>query len=135
MQDRLNDIITNFAGNRDVYYRTQLQEYHTDINYITHASLYDNKLLPDQNDEVSEHTTVNGTGSHRHGLTNGVAKAEPIQKLGRHAAKFIQDVNDAVEQRDADLVTLAVSLHGWCIREIASSQADCASVQSQFRDP
>ena len=114
LQDRLNEITTNFAGNRDTQYRKQLQQYQADINYVTAAQLYDNKPLPEPGEDDVDLAGPNGSGTHRvphgaqPGLANGTNKSDLSLKLGRHATNFVQQVNDAMEQRDADLVTLVV---------------------------
>lgn len=110
LQDRLNDIISNFSNNRDLYYRKQLQQYQTDIHFVSNAALYDNQPLLEPGEEEQDGATRNSARPSRLGLSNGSAKIDSYPKLGRQATSFIEEVNDAMEQRDADLVTLAVGM-------------------------
>ena len=96
MADRLTEISNNFAANRDALYRQQLQTYQADINFIQSANPYENKLLEDPTQDQLD------------GVLNGGARIEPPFKTGRYSAKFVQEINDAMEKRDVDLTTLAV---------------------------
>ena len=111
LQDRYNEIVGNFAANRDAHYRKQLQQYQTDISYIMGAHLYDKLPLPEPGEQDVEQPQANGGRGHRQShqeLTNGATRSESTPKLGKHATYFTYDAINAVEQRDADLVTLAV---------------------------
>lgn len=112
MSDRLADLSTTFAENRDAIYRKQLQVFQADIHYINSAALYSNKCLEEYGDEQTQDGNVSAAASIHGGLrtiqqaqSNG---ASATLKTGRHTASFIEDVNDAMEQRDADLLTIAV---------------------------
>ncbi len=111
LQDRLADICLNFAENRDANYRKQLQQYHADINFIHNAQLYENKPLPEPGEEEEDVTFINGAASVRQqhsSHANGNVRHETQPKTGRHAARFINEVNDTMEQRDVDLTASAV---------------------------
>ena len=96
LQDRLNEIVASFTSNRDVHCRKQMHQYHNDSNYINSAALYQNKPLEEPGED----------GEPRWRLW--LQKLTTAVRLGRYATGFIQDVNDALEQRDADLAALAV---------------------------
>lgn len=51
LQDRYNEIVTSFTGNRDVHYRKQLHQYQSDVSYINTAPLYENKPLLEPGEE------------------------------------------------------------------------------------
>ena len=115
MENRLADINNSFADNRDHLYRKQLQALQADMNYIQAARLYDNAPLDEVGDEVLEETNTSAaastTGSLRNAhqaYLNGHTRLEVPYKTGRQTAEFIQEINDAMEQRDADLTTLVV---------------------------
>ena len=112
IQDRLAEISLNFAENRDANYRKQLQQYQADINFINNAQLYDNKPLLEPGEDDGD-TAVNGAAGMRQqppGLVNGNARHEPQSKTGRYAARFVHEVNDAMEQRDVNLTANVVCL-------------------------
>jgi hypothetical protein len=115
MADKLAEISNNFAANRDAIYRQQLQAYQADINFIQSANLYDNKPLDDPADDLLEEAVGSAAastqGSLRHSqqvLSNGGGRIEPTFKTGKYASKYVQEINNAMEQRDVDLTTLAV---------------------------
>ena len=115
MADKLTEISNNFAANRDAIYRQQLQAYQADINFIQSASPYDNKPLDDPADDPLEEAigsaAASTQGSLRHSqqvFSNGGGRIEPTFKTGKYASKYVQEINNAMEQRDVDLTTLAV---------------------------
>jgi len=115
MMDRLTRISHDFAENRDLYYRKQSAQYQADMSYINNAKLYDNVTLNDIEDDGFDDLVLSAApstqGSLRqgqHGTTVGGAGLMAPFRPSKHTARFIQDVNDAIEQKDADLVTCAV---------------------------
>lgn len=116
--DRLAQISTEFAENREVYYRKQVNQYQVDMHYINNAKLYDNAILDDFEDDGFDDLDVSAApstqGSLRHGQQghlNGNARLPGPFRPNKHATKFIQEINDATEQKDADLATFAVRSH------------------------
>ena len=115
MENRLAEISTSFAENRDHLYRKQLQILQTDMSYIQNARLYDNMPLDEIGDEGSEEIDTSAAASTADSLRNaqqaymnGHAKLEAPHKVGPQTAAFIEEINDAMEQRDADLTALVV---------------------------
>ena len=111
LQDRLAEISQNFAENRDANYRKQLQQYQVDINFINNAQLYGDKPLLEPGEDDGDEVGVNGAVGTRHqqpGLVNGNARLEAPPKTGRYAVRFVQEINDAMEERDANLTATAV---------------------------
>ncbi len=115
MESRLAEISTSFAENRDHLYRKQLQVLQADMNYIQAARLYDNMPLDEIGDEGLEETNTSAAASTAGSLRNahqaylnGHTRLEVPLKTGPQTAEFIQEINDAIEQRDADLTTIVV---------------------------
>ena len=113
MTDRLAEISNNFAENRDALYRERLRKYQIDIVYINNAQLYDNKAL-DENPSFEDPNTSAAAS------TQGSVRTAQLQSIGngsipttnspgKHAATFIHEVNDALEEKDARLVEVTVS--------------------------
>lgn len=115
MENRLAEISNSFAENRDILYRKQLQTLQADMTYIQAARLYDNTPLDEIGDEGPEETITSAAGSTVGSLRNthqaylnGHTRLEVPYKTGPQTAQFIQEINDVMEQRDADLTTLVV---------------------------
>ena len=115
MENRLAEMRTSFAENRDIIYRQQLQALQADMNYIQAANLYDKMPLDEVPDEGSDEPNTSAAASISDSLrnaqqahVNGHARHELPYKTGRQTAEFIQETNDAVEQKDAELAKLAV---------------------------
>ncbi len=116
MENRLAEISNTFAENRDHLYRKQLQALQADMNYIQAARLYDNVPLDEIGDEALEEINTSAAASTTDSLRNaqqahlnGHTRLEAPYKTGPQTAEFIQEINDAMEQRDADLTTIVVS--------------------------
>ncbi len=113
LTDRLRDISANFANNRDFYYRQQLQTYQVAMNYINVANPYENKPLDDLGDDIIQNISDTVSGNTQGGQRAGQAGSQPRfrapPRSSKWAATFIQEVNDAMEERDTQLTLLAVS--------------------------
>lgn len=110
MEDRLAQITNDFTRDRDLIYRKQLQAFQLDIDYIRRASPYAETPLDDMGGDSNEDFTNSATASSSGKLggqtyINGNAVSG---RIGPNAAKFAQEINDTMEQRDADLTTVAV---------------------------
>ena len=115
MENRLAEISSSFAENRDHIYRKQLQALQADMNYIQAARLYDNVPLDEIGDEGPEEATTSAAGSAAGSFRNAPQahlpnhrRLETTHRTGPRTAEFIQEINDAMEQRDADLTTIVV---------------------------
>ena len=115
MENRLAEISSSFAENRDPLYRKQMSGLQVDMNYIQSAALYDNLPLDEIGDEgpeeINASAAVSTEGSLRNtqqAYVNGNTRLEGPFKTGPQTAEFIQEINDAMEQRDADLTALVV---------------------------
>ena len=111
--ERLNDINASFNVNREAYSRIQLNSLSRDMNYISRADLYQPKPLDDSADEIYAATTAS-TADNNHisirsgGAINGLTDGEPRAGTGKWSAIFIQEINNAMEERDAQLTETAV---------------------------
>ncbi|KAL8848388.1 MAG: hypothetical protein Q9221_006587 [Calogaya cf. arnoldii] len=115
--ERLQDIENNFAGNRDFYCRQQLQALNRDANIITCAAPYRNQPLDELNVALDpdENLPVSGNRGHQNGEIMGNGERQP--KAGKWARGFIEQVNNAMEDRDTQL-SLIVDRHNFRIREL-----------------
>ncbi|KAI4194372.1 MAG: hypothetical protein LQ350_007811 [Teloschistes chrysophthalmus] len=91
MAERLRDISTNFAENREYHYRRQLQALQRDLSFITHAEPYRDQPLEEILDDFGP---------------DGGNDAQP--RAGKWARKFIEELNNAMEDRDAQLCLVVV---------------------------
>ena len=107
LADRLSEMMASFSDNRDSHYRAQLAALQADINLILKADPYANKPLADDGEEASELITQI--------MGNNVPSApsagtDYIAQVGKHYARFVEAVNDAMEERDYNLTMLWVRL-------------------------
>lgn len=108
MLDRLQEISSNFAENRDYHYRRQLQTLQCDLNLITHAEPYRNQPLDEVVDDADDEAALSAAGTRgQYGPTVGANERQP--KVGKWGRRFIEDVNNAMEDRDAQLSLVVVS--------------------------
>ena len=102
IESRVKDIAASLSANRDVNLRTQLNSIQRDIVFVTRAELYVGTRLKDHpEDLVAEVASVNAMGL--------PLEAEPTKyPLGRHAVKFVERVNNAMDERDGNIANLQV---------------------------
>lgn len=120
LSERLNDLTNHFARNRDTHYRKQLQSLQIDMNLIIRADLYQDHPLEDHADDIAEliSSTVGGNiqtcgqGGQRR------PENEAAPHAGKWYHKFVEEINDAQENRDAQLTLLEVS---FCMSVYTSS--------------
>lgn len=93
--EKFHEISMNFAENRDQHWRKQHQELQRDLNFITSAEPYQNEPLDEDWEDVEGKTSIPGD-----------EKALPPGKWSR---RFVEEVNNAMEDRDAQLTLVAVS--------------------------
>ncbi|KZF25290.1 hypothetical protein L228DRAFT_280542 [Xylona heveae TC161] len=103
LSERLNELTAAFAQNRDTHYRQQLQALQVDMNLIMRANPYSEAPLDDMGDDIAEVVSAAlGGGSNGQWRLDGDAAA----LSGRWYSKFTDEVNDAMEDRDANLTML-----------------------------
>ncbi|KAI9791222.1 MAG: hypothetical protein M1816_004214 [Peltula sp. TS41687] len=101
LAEKLQDLTTAFSQNRDSYYRQQLQALQADMTLITRADPYQQQPLEDSPDEIT--ALIDGLIS---GNPHPPATGELANLSGMRYARFVQNVNSALEERDAKLTTL-----------------------------
>jgi hypothetical protein len=99
LAERLEVMTKEFAQNRDVHYREQLQAIQIDMNLIMEANAHGDEPLKSSAEEIEKLVEDN--------VRSGRRAAGPIAppRAGRIYADFSKEVNDAMEDRDAALST------------------------------
>ncbi|KAF2704413.1 hypothetical protein K504DRAFT_416261 [Pleomassaria siparia CBS 279.74] len=103
LAEKLSEMMASFSDNRDSHYRAQLAALQADISLILKADPYSNKPLDDDGEEASELITQI--------MGNNIPSApsagtDYIAQVGKHYARFVEAVNDALEERDYNLTML-----------------------------
>lgn len=111
--ERLEEISSNFALHRDDYYRKQLQTLQFDINYINRAQPYENAPLNDLHSDIFNEmiSSVTANTGETHRASAGGSRMPDMEvppRAGIWASKYTQEINDAMEERDAQLTLVAV---------------------------
>lgn len=101
IEHRLKDISTSFTTNRDFHLRNQLASITRDIIYIASANPYENAPLDDGADDLSANASLV--------MSTASSTVDDRLPLGKFALQFVNDVNDAMEDKDANLTGLHVS--------------------------
>lgn len=102
LQERLQDLTASFSQNRDAQFRQQLHALQCDMTLINNADPYALGPLPDSADDVAR--LVEGT------VGGGLFGREMASLSGMWYARFVQEVNQVKEEKDAELAMLAVCL-------------------------
>ena len=108
--ERLNDISQSFNANREAYSKMQLSALTRDIQYIQRADIYHHPLddLTDEVDTTGNSTSDNAHPGLRGEVSNGSLTNEPRAGWGKWRARFVQEINNAMEERDVQLTEVAV---------------------------
>jgi len=101
VEQRIKEISDTFAAQRESHLRNQLNALHRDIQFVNRAEVYTNKPLDEIADDVFSDIAS------QQGSVDGESKAPA---LGRLAAEFVEDVNDALEERDASITATHVRI-------------------------
>ena len=102
IENRAKELLATRNANRDSNLRAQLNALSRDIQYINRADLYQNQPLGDAPDDLmAEVASIPASGSGEPEITK--------VPLGKNAAQFVDDINDAMEERDASLTSVHVS--------------------------
>ncbi|CAO2655861.1 Nn.00g046640.m01.CDS01 [Neocucurbitaria sp. VM-36] len=103
LAEKLAEMMASFSDNRDSHYRAQLAALQADINLIMKADPYANKPLEDGGEEASELISqIMGNNV----PTAPSAGTDYIAQCGKHYSRFVDAVNDAMEERDYNLTML-----------------------------
>lgn len=105
LADKLSEMMATFSDNRDSHYRAQLAALQADINLIMKADPYKNEPLEDNGQEASELISqIMGNNI----PTAPSAGTDYVAQCGKHYSRFVDAVNDAMEERDYNLTMLYV---------------------------
>ena len=105
LAEKLSEMMASFSDNRDSHYRAQLAALQADINLILKADPYANEPLEDGGDEAAELITqIMGSNV----PTAPSAGTDYVAQCGKHYARFVDAVNDSMEERDYNLTMLWV---------------------------
>lgn len=112
LSERLNDISTNFAQNRDAHYRSQLQGLQLAMNFISNSDPYKDQPLNDNPSEIYGELSAAVADNAQRVAQAGSRSAVTEVPLGteRWAATYVKEINDEMEIRDTSLTVVAVSL-------------------------
>jgi flagellar biosynthesis chaperone FliJ len=106
LAEKLEGMMNSFSDNRDSHYRAQLSALQADISLITKADPYANKPLEDDGEEAKDLIAQVMGGSTPVAPSAGT---DYVAQVGKHYARFVDAVNDALEERDYNLTQLWVS--------------------------
>ena len=101
LQERLQELTSQFSNNRDIQFRQQLHALQCDMTLINNADPYVMGPLPDSAESIASliEETIGG----------GSKFAKEMAGLaGSWYSKFVQEINMIKEKRDAELVTAMV---------------------------
>ncbi|EAW09872.1 Sds3 domain-containing protein [Aspergillus clavatus NRRL 1] len=98
LQDRLHDLTATFSQNRDTQFRQQLHALQCDMTLINNADPYVPGPLPDSAEDIARliEKTIGG----------GAFAKEMASLGGMWYSRFVQEVNQVKEARDAELAAL-----------------------------
>ncbi|KAF2116311.1 Sds3-like-domain-containing protein [Lophiotrema nucula] len=103
LAEKLQDMMASFTENKDSHYRAQLTALQADINLILKADPYANKPLDDAGEEAAESIAqIMGNTV----PTAPSAGTDYMAQVGKYYARFVESVNDALEERDYNLTML-----------------------------
>ena len=127
LADKLGDMMASFSDNRDSHYRAQLAALTADINLIMKADPYANTPLDDSGEEASDLISqIMGSNV----PTAPSAGTDYIAQCGKHYARFVDAVNDAMEERDYNL-TMLYNKHENTKNEIENSHLYKAQIAEE----
>ncbi|KAI9846149.1 MAG: hypothetical protein M1838_001385 [Thelocarpon superellum] len=114
LSDKLNELTASFSQNRDMHYRQQLQSLQVDMNLVMRADPYADSPLDDSGEDIASlvaasmggipHASFNGGGFGLAGNRRLDPDTAPL--AGRWYAQFVEEANNAAEERDAALTML-----------------------------
>lgn len=112
--EKLQGMINTFSSNQHAHYRAQLQGVQVDMTMILRADPYGPEApLSENADDIHELIAMTMRGNaNGEGAVNlpeeEAARQDYYSMAGKRYTEFVREVNDAVEQRDADLTSLHV---------------------------
>lgn len=107
MHDRLNDMDAAFAKDQHQHYRAQLQALQVDMTLILRADPYENMPLDDTPEAIAD---MIETVTARLNPLSPAGRDDFLAMAGKRYFQYTQKINQAMEQRDADLTALKVCM-------------------------
>ncbi|KAK4503430.1 hypothetical protein PRZ48_004345 [Zasmidium cellare] len=117
IMEKLQGMINTFNSNAHGHYRAQLQGVQVDMTMVLRADPYGpDAPLSENADDIHELIAMtmkgNATGEGAVNLPNDEAARQDYYSMaGKRYTEFVREVNDSVEQRDADLTALHNNYH------------------------
>nr|POE63019.1 hypothetical protein CFP56_03922 [Quercus suber] len=102
IMDRLNQMIDDFNTNQHQHYRAQLQAVQADMTLILNADPYTDLSLESGGDEIRAMVEQLGATL----PDDEAARRDYWALAGKKYARFVGEVNDALQLRDSELVAL-----------------------------
>ncbi|CAG7945382.1 unnamed protein product [Penicillium nalgiovense] len=127
LQERLQELTGQFSNNRDIQFRQQLHALQCDMTLINNADPYGTGPLPDSAESIAAliEETVGG----------GSKFAKEMAGLaGSWYSKFVQEVNEIKEKRDAELVTAMNNYNNVMERQQRDRDFRTYFAQEEFRN-
>lgn len=121
IMEKLQGMINTFSANQHQHYRAQLQGVQVDMTLVLRADPYGaDGPLGDSHDEIRGmvESVMKGdaTGNQSVNLPDEEHARNDFWSIaGKRYSEFVREINDAVEQRDADLTALHVSWTSLCV--------------------
>lgn len=104
LNDRLAELETQYAKDRDRHYREELQKIQVDVNLVGRVDPYADRPLDEierEYRELSQATSTNGDRAPTRSL---------LEMAGPSFQEWVRTVEDLVEHRDYELTTQKVSM-------------------------
>lgn len=114
IMEKLQGMINTFNSNQHNHYRAQLQGVQVDMTLVLRADPYGPDAPLSENPEdisdlIASTMKGNQNGEGAINLPNDEAARQDYYSMaGKRYTEFVREVNDAIEQRDADLTALHV---------------------------
>ncbi|QIW97724.1 hypothetical protein AMS68_003242 [Peltaster fructicola] len=102
MMDKLQYMIDSFAANQHQHYRAQLQAIQADMTLILRSDPYEGVPLDDNGEDIRAVIETMGANL----PPDEAAQKDYFAMAGSEYRSYVREVNNAIEQRDADLVAL-----------------------------
>jgi Sds3-like len=109
LQERLQDLTATFSQNRDTKFRQQLHALQCDMSLINNADPYAPGPLPDSTEDIARLVESTAGG--------GKFGKEMASLSGLWYSRFVQEINQVKEEKDAELVMLMVRPPAPVVRE------------------
>lgn len=112
--EKLQGMISSFSANQNQHYRAQLQGVQVDMTMVLRADPYSaESTLEDSHEGIRAlaETIMKGDANGNGGVSlpsDEAAKGDYWSLAGKRYSEFVREVNNSVEERDADLTALHV---------------------------